>query len=273
MTEVVGIKFKDSGRTYYFAPGGIRFKKGDKAIVDTSSGAEFGQVAMPNKMIDDKLIVNPLKKVLRKANKRDLQKLDEIKIKEEKALKICREKISQHKLDMKLIDAEYSFDMRKVSFFFISDKRVDFRDLVKDLASSLHARIELRQVGVRDQARLMGGLGDCGREFCCKRFLGEFHPVSIKMAKQQNLSLNPIKISGSCGRLMCCLKYEQDSYAYLLKRSPKLGDTVKTPDGKGEVVDINIISGKVKVDMEQYPSPVLYRVDEIKVLSRGKKNR
>lgn len=274
MTEIISVKFKDSGKAYFFDPKNLEFSKDDKVIVKTSSGIECGTVVTGNVKVKDELIVSPLKPVIRKANKHDYKTLEIIKAKEKQAMDICKRRIAVHKLDMKLIDAEYSFDMKKVVFFFIADERIDFRNLVKDLASSLHARIELRQVGVRDQAKLIGGISKCGREFCCKAFLDDFHPVSIKMAKQQSLSLNPTKISGTCGRLMCCLKYEQDAYSYLVRRSPKMGSIVNTPDGVGKVVDINLLTKNLKVQLESQSYPVKYTVDDVKIISNNnnKKN-
>ncbi|MBP3706059.1 MAG: stage 0 sporulation family protein, partial [Clostridia bacterium] len=226
MAEVVSIKFNEGGKAYYFDPDNAQFTVGEAVIVETANGISLGTVSRPRHTIDDEKVVLPLKKIIRRADGRDMQKLKENKQKEQVAFKICNDKISDHKLDMKLVNVEYSFDCSKITFFFTAEGRVDFRQLVKDLASHFHARIELRQIGVRDEAKMLGGIGICGQPYCCKRFLDDFQPVSIKMAKEQGLSLNPTKISGSCGRLMCCLKYEQDSYEHLIKITPPLGATV-----------------------------------------------
>ncbi len=247
MTEVISVKFKDSGKSYYFSPDGKSYREGDNVIVETANGLAFGAVAEGNHEIDDERVVTPLKKALRVANEKDMQRLKDNIARQDEALKICEEKIAAHKLDMKLVSAEYTFDGGKITFFFTSDGRVDFRELVKDLANHFHARIELRQIGVRDEARMLGGIGICGQPYCCKRFLDDFLPVSIKMAKEQNLSLNPTKISGSCGRLMCCLNYEQSSYEYLNKITPHVGATVKTEQGVGTVIDVNLITGNLTV--------------------------
>ncbi|MFI3324946.1 MAG: stage 0 sporulation family protein [Clostridia bacterium] len=271
MTEVVGVKFESTGKVYYFAPEGIKLDKGEMVIVETSRGLECGEVAMQNQEVDDNTIVSPLKKIIRVATKNDLAKVEENKIKEKKAFTICENKILYHKLDMKLVDVEYTFDGGKILFYFTSDDRVDFRELVKDLASQFRTRIELRQIGVRDEAKLLGGLGICGRPFCCSTFLNGFQPVSIKMAKEQGLSLNPVKISGTCGRLMCCLKYEQEAYLDLLKTTPKIGAVVMTNDGKGVVIDQNLITGKLTVKLDSAPDavPVICKVSEIKLLKDG----
>ena len=221
MTEVIGVRFKDVGKIYYFDPNSVPLKIGDYVIVETARGVECGQVAMANKQLEDTEILFPLKKMIRKATEKDLECLKQNKEKEKKAFKICEEKILQHNLDMKLVDVEYTLDNNKILFYFTADGRVDFRALVKDLASVFRTRIELRQIGVRDEAKMLGGIGVCGRPFCCSSFLGEFQPVSIKMAKEQGLSLSPVKISGTCGRLMCCLKYEQDAYSDLLRKTPE----------------------------------------------------
>lgn len=247
MTEVISVKFKDSGKNYYFSPDGKEYNEGDSVIVETANGSAFGTVTNSNHEVDDDRVVPPLKKVIRIANDKDLQRLKDNKIKERDALRICEQKVAAHKLDMKLVRVEYSFDGSKITFFFTADGRVDFRELVKDLANHFHARIELRQIGVRDEARMLGGVGICGQEYCCKRFLDDFLPVSIKMAKEQSLSLNPTKISGSCGRLMCCLNYEQNSYEYLNSITPSVGSTVKTEQGVGIVTDVNLITGNLTV--------------------------
>ncbi len=247
MTKVISVKFKDSGKNYYFSPDGKTYNVGDSVIVETANGLAFGTVAESNHEVDDERVVPPLKKALRVANDKDMQRLQDNKTKEADAFKICEEKITAHKLDMKLVSVEYSFDGGKITFFFTADGRVDFRELVKDLANHFHSRIELRQIGVRDEARMLGGVGICGQEYCCKRFLDDFLPVSIKMAKEQGLSLNPTKISGSCGRLMCCLNYEQESYEYLTSITPSVGSTVKTEQGVGIVTDVNFITGNLTV--------------------------
>ena len=220
MAEIIGIRFKNMGKVYYFDPAGSSFQKGDHVVVETARGMECGEVVIPNKQVSDETIVRPLKPVLRAASPEDLKRARENAEREQKAMRICQEKIAAHKLDMKLVDVEYTFDSSKILFYFTADGRVDFRELVKDLASVFRTRIELRQIGVRDEAKMLGGLGICGRPFCCSQFLGDFQPVSIKMAKEQGLSLNPTKISGSCGRLMCCLKYEQEAYESLLRITP-----------------------------------------------------
>lgn len=247
MTKVISVKFKDSGKNYYFSPDGKTYNVGDSVIVETANGLAFGTVAESNHEVDDDRVVPPLKKALRVANEKDFQRLQDNKTKEADAFKVCEEKITAHKLDMKLVSVEYSFDGGKITFFFTADGRVDFRELVKDLANHFHSRIELRQIGVRDEARMLGGVGICGQEYCCKRFLDDFLPVSIKMAKEQGLSLNPTKISGSCGRLMCCLNYEQESYEYLISITPSIGSTVKTEQGVGIVTDVNFITGNLTV--------------------------
>lgn len=268
MAEVIGVRFKEVGKVYYFDPNGIQMKKGDMAIVETARGVECGEVAMENREIEDKDIVHPLKKMIRKATQGDLKKVEENRKKERYAFEICEKKILDHKLEMKLVDVEYTFDNNKILFYFTADGRVDFRELVKDLASVFRTRIELRQIGVRDEAKMMGGLGICGRPFCCTSFLGEFQPVSIKMAKEQGLSLNPVKISGTCGRLMCCLKYEQAAYSDLLRTTPKNGAVVNTPEGRGVVVDVNLLTGMLKVRMDRAPeaAPMSFHAKQVKVI-------
>lgn len=273
MTEVISVKFKEGGRAYYFDPDGNTVNIGDSVIVGTQNGNEFGTVSEANHSVDDGAIVKPLRKMLRKATERDFKRLEENKKKQTETFKLCEELIISHKLYMKLVEVEYSFDANKIVFFFTSDGRVDFRELVKDLAARLHTRIELRQIGVRDEARMLGGLGICGQPYCCKRFLNDFQPVSIKMAKEQGLSLNPTKISGSCGRLMCCLKYEQDAYEYLNSLTPAVGSTVKTADGLATVTDVNLITGNLfvkPIDGDLMP----YKVhrDDVKLVSRCKKH-
>ncbi len=251
MTEIVGIKFKKSGKVYYFAPGKIKLKIGDNAIVETARGVEIGEVAIANKMIDDNGITSPLKPVIRAATEADIAQAKKNKELEKQAFEVCNEKIAKHKLEMKLVDVEYTFDQNKVLFYFTSEGRVDFRDLVKNLAAVFKTRIELRQIGVRDEAKMLGGLGICGRKLCCASHLGGFEPVSIKMAKEQNLSLNPTKISGTCSRLMCCLKYEQDAYEDLLKTTPPVGSIVQTPYGEGTVVDVSLLKGILKIEVKK----------------------
>lgn len=247
MASVIGVRFKNAGKLYYFDPGLFWPTAGDAVIVETVRGVEYGEVVTGVKEVSDELITPPLKKVIRIATAEDAQHQAENRLKEREAIALCQKKVDEHKLQMKLVGCEYTFDNSKILFYFTSDKRVDFRSLVKDLASQFHTRIELRQIGVRDEAKMMGGLGLCGRPVCCAAFLGDFQPVSIKMAKEQNLSLNPTKISGVCGRLMCCLKYEEDHYEATRKRMPKVGKEVVTPDGNGTVVDLNILKEMVRV--------------------------
>jgi cell fate regulator YaaT (PSP1 superfamily) len=268
MAEIVGIKFKDVGKVYYFGPNGMTFQKGDKAIVETARGLECGEVATENSDVPDESIVAPLKPVIRHATKEDLATVEQNKEKGKKAFQICEEKIARHGLDMKLVDVEYTFDSSKILFYFTADGRVDFRELVKDLAGVFRTRIELRQIGVRDGAKKLGGFGICGRPFCCNTFLGEFQPVSIKMAKEQGMSLNPVKISGTCGRLMCCLKYEQDTYEHLLRHTPKVGAIVETVEGRGTVIENNLITGmlKVRLDRRSDAAPVLVERHSVKLI-------
>jgi len=273
MVKVVGVRFRTAGKIYYFDPCDLDLKKGDKVIVETARGIECGTIVVANQEVIDEEVVAPLKNVIRKADEDDLKQVEENKKKEAEAFKICLEKIKKHGLEMRLIDVEYTFDNNKVLFYFTADGRVDFRELVKDLASVFRTRIELRQIGVRDEAKMIGGLGACGRALCCSSHLSEFHPVSIKMAKEQSLSLNPAKISGTCGRLMCCLKYEQETYEYLLKRTPKVDAIVETPQGQGVVVQVNLLKGmvKVKLDNEQITDIVDYSVNDIKVVKDAEK--
>lgn len=268
MAEVIGVRFKEVGKVYYFDPDGQTLKKGDRVIVETVRGIECGEVAMDNREIDDEEIIKPLKKLIRIATENDLEKVKENKIKEKNAFGICQQKIANHGLEMKLVDVEYTFDGGKVLFYFTADGRVDFRELVKDLAGVFKTRIELRQIGVRDESKMLGGLGICGRPFCCSSFLGEFQPVSIKMAKEQGLSLNPTKISGACGRLMCCLKYEQNAYEYLLKITPKPGAIVETAEGAGTVVDFSLLTGRLKVQLHDNPDapPKFFHRKEVKLV-------
>ncbi len=262
MITVIGVRFKQAGKIYYFNPGDLDIKKGDFVIVETARGIEFGECVVGIKDLKEGEIVAPLKNVIRKATQEDIDLNSQNKAKEEEALRICLEKIKSHDLRMKLIDVEYTFDNNKVIFYFTADGRVDFRELVKDLASIFRTRIELRQIGVRDEAKMTGGLGPCGRSLCCSTFLGEFAPVSIKMAKEQNLSLNPTKISGICGRLMCCLNYEQETYEGIRKRLPKVGSIVNTPYGKGDVVSSSVVKEAVKVKIT-----IKDGEDDIKVVS------
>ncbi|MDD5922179.1 MAG: stage 0 sporulation family protein [Eubacteriales bacterium] len=247
MVDVAGVRFRAAGKTYYFDPCGMTLPKGTGVIVETARGLEFGTVSMENQQMDEKDVVSPLKKVVRIANADDLARHKENESKKNDAMRICREKIKQHGLDMKLIDVEYTFDNNKVIFYFTADGRVDFRDLVRDLAGQFKMRIELRQVGVRDEAKMLGGIGCCGRPICCAFWMKNFQPVSIKMTKIQNLSLNPAKISGVCGRLMCCLKYENDVYIELRKDLPNVNERVKTEEGVGKVIENNVLAGTVKV--------------------------
>ena len=247
MATVIGVRFKKAGKVYYFDPSGIWPRPGDSVIVETARGMEFGEVVTGSRSVNDAQIVTPLKKVIRIATEEDIRRAEANESREKEAFRVCQEKIAKHKLDMKLVSVEYTFDNNKIIFYFTANGRVDFRDLVKDLASVFKIRIELRQIGVRDEAKMLGGLGSCGRQICCGAFLGDFQPVSIKMAKEQNLSLNPTKISGQCGRLMCCLKYEQDNYEQVLKRVPRVGKDVVTPDGVGVITEINCIKERIKV--------------------------
>lgn len=250
MIEIIGVRFKSVGKIYYFDPMGQQLKNGDKVIVETVRGVELGEVMLANKAVPEESVVQPLKPIIRVADQNDFKRMEENAKKEKEAFEICQKKIKEHRLEMKLIDVEYTFDCNKILFYFTADGRVDFRELVKSLATVFRTRIELRQIGVRDEAKMLGGIGICGRPLCCSTFLGEFQPVSIKMAKEQNLSLNPTKISGSCGRLMCCLKHEQDVYEYMHKFVPKVDAVVKTPDGQGVVVDANVLAGVVSVKMD-----------------------
>lgn len=274
MIEIISVRFKNGGKQYYFNPNGIQFQEGDGVIVETTRGQEYAQCVQGNTMIDEIELTAPLRPVVRPATDEDLETMEKNKEKEEKAFSICQEKIAEHGLDMKLVRAEYSFDGSKVLFFFTSEGRVDFRALVKDLASAIHARIELRQIGVRDEAKMLGGLGICGRPFCCSQFLDDFQPVSIKMAKTQSLSLNPTKISGTCGRLMCCLKYEQEAYEDLVKRTPKQESFVETPDGAGTVSSVNLLRQTVQVRLDSAPeTPKCYHNCEVCVIRNGKGKR
>lgn len=277
MTEVVGIRFKKAGKMYYFDPAGLELEKGDGAIVETARGVEYGTVVKGNMSIAEEKIVFPLKAVMRKANPDDVKTVESNRKREGEAFEICLEKIARLGLDMKLVDVEMTFDRNKLIFYFTSDGRVDFRELVKELAAVFRMRIELRQIGVRDEAKMLNGIGICGRPLCCATFLGDFQPVSIKMAKEQNLSLNPTKISGICGRLMCCLKYEEDVYEELNRKLPKVGDIISTPDGSGEILSANVLTQQVKAAVRKTenepPTIAFYHVDEIKLIRSKKKKK
>lgn len=272
MAEIIGVRFKEVGKVYYFDPLDNKLNTGDKVIVETARGLECGEVATPNKTVDDAEISHPLKPLIRIATEKDLNHLAENKLKEKEAYRICEQKIANHKLEMKLVNVEYTFDNSKILFYFTADGRVDFRALVKDLASVFRTRIELRQIGVRDEAKMLGGLGICGKPFCCASFMGEFQPVSIKMAKEQGLSLSPVKISGTCGRLMCCLKYEQDAYEHLLRHTPKVGALVETREGRGTVIENNLITGILKIRLDRRPdaAPLVVDRHEVKLLKDAK---
>ena len=267
-TEVVGICFKDGGKVYYFSPNGTNASVGEFAIVETARGLEYGKVCCANKQVKTDDVVQPLRQVVRIATEEDQRQNEENERKEAEALKICQVKINEHGLEMKLIESEYTFDCSKLTFYFTADGRIDFRDLVKDLASTFKTRIELRQIGIRDEAKFMGGLGICGRPFCCSTFLPDFVQVSIKMAKEQNLSLNSAKISGACGRLMCCLRYEYETYLQEIKITPPVDSTVKTEDGIGTVIEANPLRGTLKVSINDNVKQ--YHRDNVKVISTGK---
>lgn len=277
MIKVVGVRFRTAGKIYYFDPQKFPIKKGDHVIVETARGVEYGTVVGAMKEVTDDEVMQPLKPVLRIATPKDDKQEEENREKEKEALRVCLEKIQKHNLEMKLIDAEYTFDNNKVLFYFTADGRVDFRELVKDLAAVFKTRIELRQIGVRDETKIVGGIGICGRPLCCHTFLDEFAPVSIKMAKEQNLSLNPTKISGVCGRLMCCLKNEQETYEYLNRKLPNVGDYVTTEDGlKGEVHSVNVLRQQVKVLVEEGDEKEIheYKVEQLRFKRRhGKKDK
>ena len=274
MTEIIGVRFKSGGKQYYFDPRGQHVDEGQGVIIETSRGLEYGECVQSNTMVEDEAVVQPLRPLVRIATQKDLDTVAKNREKEKKAFTICQDKIAAHGLDMKLVEVEYNFEGSKILFFFTSEGRVDFRALVKDLAGVFHARIELRQIGVRDEAKMLGGLGICGRPFCCAGFLDEFQPVSIKMAKTQNLSLNPTKISGTCGRLMCCLKYEQEAYEDAVKRMPKNESFVETPDGVGTVCQVNLLKETVQVRLEDQPdTPRCFHNCEICVVRNGKGKR
>ena len=271
MIKVIGVRFRKAGKVYYFDPAQMEIKMGDHVIVETARGIEFGEVVLGVREVDEKKVIQPLKSVIRMATKNDEELERKNKEKEHEAFQICQEKIRKHELQMKLIDAEYTFDNNKLLFYFTADGRIDFRELVKDLAAVFKTRIELRQIGVRDESKMLGGIGICGQPFCCSRFLKDFQPVSIKMAKAQGLSLNPAKISGSCGRLMCCLAYEQPAYEYLNSITPGVGSIVNTPDGTGVVTEVNVISGVLRVRPDAPGAPVRSYAKEVCEYIRGGK--
>ena len=283
MTKVVGIKFKEAGKLYYFSPGEFKVGVGDNVIVETARGLEFGTVTMGETEVKEQDLVAPLKNIIRIADEKDKKRHEENLAKKSEALRLCQQKVDDHKLEMKLIDVEYTFDNSKVIFYFTADGRVDFRELVKDLAAIFRMRIELRQIGVRDEAKMLGGVGNCGRGLCCNTWLSDFEPVSIKMAKVQNLSLNPSKISGICGRPMCCLKFENEVYTHLKKGMPSVGERIKTPDGMAVVTDVNILENVVKTrliveegskdkDSEEKLSAEIYNYKKDDIKRFGKKN-
>ena len=276
MVKVVSVRFKENGKVYFFDPAGLDIQRGSYVIVDTARGLECGYAVQGSHDESSEKIVKPLKAVERVATKQDIEKMKQNRLDEKKAFDICLEKIEKHKLEMKLIDVEYTFDRSKVLFYFTADGRVDFRELVKELASIFRTRIELRQIGVRDESKLMGGVGVCGQPFCCSRFLSDFTPVSIKMAKEQGLSLNPTKISGCCGRLMCCLSYKQNVYEHLNKLTPSIGSYVKTADGNGIVVEVSLLASKLKVSLDKNRdgAPKEYLVKDVSLIrAGGKQNR
>ena len=266
MVKIIGVRFKSIGKIYYFNPDGLDIPLGESVIVETARGIECGEVVIAEREIDESKFSSPIKPVIRIASSQDFDVIEKNKKREQDAFKICEEKIKKHDLKMNLIDVECTFDNNKILFYFTAESRIDFRELVKDLASVFRTRIELRQIGVRDEAKKLGGLGICGQPFCCSRFLGEFQPVSIKMAKEQSLSLNPTKISGTCGRLMCCLKYEQESYEELLKITPKVGAVVKTADGRGVVEEVNLLTGKLRVKMDKTDAVATVDKNDVEVI-------
>ena len=272
-TEIVGVNFREAGKIYYFAPGSFKLSLGDKVIVETSRGVEMGTVKVANKTVPSTQIVSPLKKVTRPATERDLEKDAKNHEAELEAALICKKKIANHGLEMSLVAVEYTFDNSKLIFYFTCESRVDFRELVKDLAATFHTRIELRQIGIRDEAKMMGGLAVCGRKYCCSGFLTDFVQVSIKMAKEQNFSLNSAKVSGACGRLMCCLRYEHEVYEEAIKRTPSVGSIVSTSDGEGTVTEIRPLASEVRVKLHDNDkdAPKIYKCHDIKVIRYGKK--
>ena len=271
--EVIGVSFKEAGKIYYFAPGGLKLSRGDHAIVETSRGVEIGLVKVANKTVPESEIVPPLKEVKRKATKADLEQNEKNRADEAEAAIICKKKIASHKLEMDLVDVEYTFDRSKLIFYFTCESRVDFRELVKDLASTFRTRIELRQIGIRDEAKMMGGLGICGRKYCCSNFLTDFVQVSIKMAKEQNFSLNSAKISGACGRLMCCLRYEHEVYEEAIRKTPSNGSIVKTADGEGVVVETKPLASEIKVRFSSGDKDTIksFKVADVKVIKSNSK--
>lgn len=270
MVEIIGIRFKDVGKIYYFSPAGVQFRQGERAIVETARGVECGDIVLANRSVPESSLVTSLKSIIRKATPEDERQLEQNRRKEKEIMQLFSDKIRQHKLEMKPIDIDCTFDGSKILFYFTSDGRVDFRELVKDLAAVYRTRIELRQIGVRDEAKMLGGIGICGRQFCCAGFLGEFQPVSIKMAKEQSLSLNPTKISGTCGRLMCCLKYEQSCYEEFLRTTPKVGAYVETAEGRGVVEETNLLTGILKIKLDKNPNaPITVNKTEVKLIKDG----
>lgn len=273
MAEVISVKFKDTGRAYFFDPCGNKYNIGDKLMVETANGLSFGTVSKANHNVSEESIVGSLKSVVRVATAEDIAQIEENHKKEKEALVVCEKMVEEHDLDMKLVSVEYTFDGSKITFFFTSDGRVDFRELVRALAAHFRTRIELRQIGIRDEARMLGGLSVCGQPFCCSRFLDGFQSVSMKMAKTQGISLNPTKISGTCGRLMCCLQYENDTYEYLASVTPHVGDQVKTPDGIGTITDVNLISGNLMVKLKDSESmPFKIHRSRVKILGKKPSN-
>lgn len=272
MTEVISVRFRGGSKTYFFDPRGIQVRMGENVIVQTAQGLEFATCTQGNHEVADEAIVKPLSAIVRRATENDFRVVEYNRKREREAFRICEGKIADHGLEMKLVSVSVGFDSNKIVFYFTADGRVDFRELVRDLASVFRARIELRQIGVRDEAKMIGGLGICGRPFCCAQFLDGFMPVSIKMAKTQNLSLNPTKISGTCGRLMCCLKYEQEAYQDLLRSTPRVNALVSTPDGKGVVIEQNLLTRKLTVRLDKDPdaAPKVYTVDQVKLLKDGR---
>ena len=270
MTEIVSVKFKNRGKSYYFSPEGLEIKSGETVIVETSKGLELADCVMGNHTVNDDAVIQPLRPVIRKATEADMKVAQTNKAREKEAFAICQQQIEEHGLDMKLVDVECNFEGNKTTFFFTSDGRVDFRELVKDLAGIFRNRIELRQIGVRDEAKMLGGIGICGRPYCCSQFLDDFQPVSTKMAKTQSLSLNPTKISGSCGRLMCCLRYEQDAYEELVKNVPKQGAYVETKDGYGTAVQVNLLRQTVKVKLDDDEDLHIYKPNELAAVPGGR---
>ncbi len=273
MTRIVGVRFKKAGKVYYFNPKDIDLAKDDHVIVETSRGLKYGEVVVPPKEIEEDKLVSPLKDVIRKATDKDAVTVAENEKKEKEAFRIASEKIQERNMDMRLVTVEYTFDRSKILFYFTADGRVDFRELVKELAAIFKTRIELRQIGVRDEAKMIGGLGVCGRPLCCAQFMGDFQPVSINMAKDQNLSLNPTKISGTCGRLMCCLKFEEEVYTYLNQTTPRIDSIVETPDGIGKVVEVNLLKGICKVQLDEASDDVKCFCKENCIIRKQAKNK